>query len=87
VEASETPSGGMTRSRGNPNLNLSRDGIVAMLVSMSDEFDSKTYEERAWEYFLQLQPSIADVNAAAELAFRAVDAFDKGLKRKRSQGS
>jgi hypothetical protein len=58
-----------------------------MLVSMSDESDFKTYEERAWQYFLQLQPSIADVNAAAELAFRAVDAFDKGLKRKRSQGS
>jgi hypothetical protein len=56
-----------------------------MLVSMSDESDSKTYEERAWQYFLQLQPSIADVNAAAELAFRAVDAFDKGLKRRRAQ--
>jgi hypothetical protein len=41
------------------------DGLVAMLVSMSDESDSKTYEERAWQYFLQLQPSIADVNAAA----------------------
>ncbi|HSZ78414.1 MAG TPA: hypothetical protein VK775_13505 [Chthoniobacterales bacterium] len=60
-------------------------GLVAMLVSMSDESDSKTYEERAWQYFLQLQPSIADVNAAAELAFRAVDAFDKGLKRRRGQ--
>ena len=56
-----------------------------MLVSMSDESDSKTYEERAWQYFLQLQPSIADVNAAAELAFRAVEAFDKGLKRRRTQ--
>ena len=56
-----------------------------MVVSMSDESDSKTYEERAWQYFLQLQPSIADVNAAAEMSFRAVDAFDKGLKRKRAQ--
>jgi hypothetical protein len=63
------------------------DGLVAMLVSMSDESDSKTYEERAWQYFLQLQPSIADVNAAAELAFRAVDAFDKGLKRRRGKDS
>jgi hypothetical protein len=71
------------------DLNLSRDGLVAMLVSMSDESDSdsKTYEERAWQYFLQLQPSIADVNAAAELAFRAVDAFDKGLQRRRAQDS
>jgi hypothetical protein len=56
-----------------------------MLVRMSDESNSKTYEERAWQYFLQLQPSIADVNAAAELAFRAVDAFDRGLKRRRAQ--
>jgi hypothetical protein len=77
----------MKWSRGNPNFNLSRDGLVAMLVSMSDESDSKTYEERAWQYFLQLQPSIADVNAAAELAFRAVDAFDKGLKRRRGKDS
>jgi hypothetical protein len=61
--------------------------LLAMLVSMSDESDSKLYEERAWQYFLQLQPSIADVNAAAELAFRAVDAFDKGLKRRRGQQS
>ncbi len=58
-----------------------------MLVSMSDESDPKMYEERAWQYFLQLQPSIADVNAAAELAFRAVDAFDKGLKRRRTARS
>ena len=58
-----------------------------MLISMSDESNSQTYEERAWQYFLQLQPSIADVNAAAELAFRAVDAFDKGLKRRRAQDS
>jgi hypothetical protein len=52
---------------------------------MSDQPESKTYEERAWQYFLQLQPTITDVNAAAELAFRAVDAFDKGLKRRRGQ--
>ena len=51
---------------------------------MSDQSESKTYEERAWQYFLQLQPTITDVNAAAELAFRAVDAFDKGLKRRRA---
>ena len=68
-------------------LTLAVDGLVAMLVGMSDESDSKTYEERAWQYFLQLQPSIADVNAAAELAFRAVDAFDKGLKRRRGKDS
>jgi hypothetical protein len=55
-------------------------------LRMSNESDSKTYEERAWQYFLQLQPSIADVNAAADLAFRAVDAFDRGLKRRRTQG-
>ena len=61
--------------------------VLAMLVSMSDESDPKTYEERAWQYFLQLQPSITDVNAAAELAFRAVDAFDRGLKRRRGQES
>ena len=54
---------------------------------MSDESDSKTYEERAWQYFLQLQPSIADVNAAAELAFRAVEAFDRGLERRRTEKS
>jgi hypothetical protein len=56
-----------------------------MLVGMSDESDFQTSEKRAWEYFLQLQPSIADVNAAAELAFRAVDAFDRVLKRRRPQ--
>ena len=54
---------------------------------MSDQSDSKTYEERAWQYFLQLQPSIADVNAAAELAFRAVEAFDRGLERRRTEKS
>jgi hypothetical protein len=54
---------------------------------MSDEADSKSYEGRAWQYFLQLQPTITDVNAAAELAFRAVDAFDRGLKRRQSQQS
>jgi hypothetical protein len=52
---------------------------------MNDESGSKTFEERAWQYFLQLQPSIADVNAAAELAFRAVEAFDKGLQRRQRQ--
>ena len=52
---------------------------------MSDHSESKTYEERAWQYFLQVQPTITDVNAAAELAFRAVDAFDKGLKRRQGQ--
>jgi hypothetical protein len=58
-----------------------------MLTSMSNESDFQSYEERAWQYFLQLQPSIADVNAAAELAFRAADAFDKVLKRRRTQES
>jgi len=56
-------------------------------LRMSEESDFQTSEERAWQYFLQLQPSIADVNAAAELAFRAVDAFDRVLKRRRAQGS
>jgi hypothetical protein len=64
---------------------MQADGGSAMLVIMSDESDAKTYEERAWQYFLQLQPSITDVSAAAELAFRAVDAFDRGLKRRRGQ--
>jgi hypothetical protein len=54
---------------------------------MSEESDSQISEKRAWEYFLQLQPTIADVNAAAELAFRAADAFDKVLKRRRAQES
>jgi hypothetical protein len=54
---------------------------------MSDESDSETYEERAWQYFLQLQPTITDANAAAELAFRAVDAFYRELKRKRARES
>jgi len=54
---------------------------------MSDESDPQKSEERAWQYFLQLQPSIADVNAAAELAFGAVDAFDRVLKRRRAKGS
>jgi hypothetical protein len=49
---------------------------------MSDESNSEIYEKRAWQYFLQLQPSITDVNAAAELAFRAVDAFERELKRR-----
>ena len=65
--------------RGGPNLGI--------LVRMSDESDPQKSEERAWQYFLQLQPSIADVNAAAELAFGAVDAFDRVLKRRRTQGS
>jgi hypothetical protein len=51
-----------------------------MLVSMSNQPGSQTYVDRAWQYFLQLQPSITDVNAAAELAFRAVDAFERQLK-------
>jgi hypothetical protein len=54
---------------------------------MSNESDSKTYEERVWQYFLQLQPTITDVNAAAELAIKAVDAFERGLQRKRAQRS
>ncbi|MBV8351100.1 MAG: hypothetical protein JOZ21_02340 [Verrucomicrobia bacterium] len=49
---------------------------------MSNESGSQTYVDRAWEYFLQLQPSITDVNAAAEMAFRAVDAFERQLKRR-----
>ena len=50
---------------------------------MSDETNPEIYEERAWQYFLQIQPSITDVNAAAELAFRAVDAFERELKRRK----
>ena len=53
-----------------------------MLVPMSNESDSQSYVDRAWQYFLQLQPSITDVNAAAELAFRAVDAFEREFKRR-----
>ena len=53
-----------------------------MVFAMSNEAGSQIYEDRAWQYFLQLQPSIADVNAAAELAFRAVDAFERQLKRR-----
>ena len=60
-------------------------GTFGYPVHMSEESEPKTSEERAWQYFLQLQPSIADVNAAAELAFRAVDAFDRVLKRRRAQ--
>jgi hypothetical protein len=59
--------------------------LLAIVARMSEESEPKTSEERAWQYFLQLQPSIADVNAAAELAFRAVDAFDRVLKRRRAQ--
>jgi hypothetical protein len=58
-----------------------------IVVGMSNETDFKMHEERAWQYFLQLQPTITDVNAAAELAFRAVDAFNRGLKRRREQES
>jgi len=50
---------------------------------MGDETNFEAYEKRAWEYFLQLQPIITDVNAAAEMAFRAVDAFEKELRRRR----
>ncbi len=53
-----------------------------MLLGMSNEDGTQTYEDRAWQYFLQLQPTITDVNAAAELAFRAVDAFERQLKRR-----
>jgi len=66
---------------------LRSQALSAIVAGMSDETDSNSYEERAWQYFLQLQPTITDVNAAAELAFRAVDAFERGLKRKRSQES
>jgi len=62
-----------------------RDLLLAIVVRMSEQSEPKTSEERAWQYFLQLQPSIADVNAAAELAFRAVDAFDRVLRRRRAQ--
>ena len=61
--------------------------VLIMVVSMSNESDSQTYEDRAWQYFLQLQPSITDVNAAAELAFRAVDAFERQLKRRTGRDS
>jgi hypothetical protein len=54
---------------------------------MSDETNPETYEKRAWEYFLQLQPSITDVNAAAEMAFRAVDAFERERKRRQQRSS
>ena len=67
------------------NTYLPWDRLLAIVVRMSEEPEPQTSEERAWQYFLQLQPSIADVNAAAELAFRAVDAFDRVLKRKRAQ--
>ena len=52
---------------------------------MSNETGTQSYEDRAWQYFLQLQPTITDVNAAAELAFRAVDAFERQLKRRRAE--
>jgi hypothetical protein len=52
---------------------------------MSDQSNSDLYEERAWQYFLQIQPSITDVSAAAELAFRAVDAFERESKRRQER--
>ncbi len=63
-------------------LSFTSHRLLTMVVSMSNESGSQTYEDRAWQYFLQLQPSITDVNAAAELAFRAVDAFERQLKRR-----
>jgi hypothetical protein len=59
--------------------------LFGMLLCMSEESEPQTSENRAWQYFLQLQPTIADVNAAAELAFRAVDAFDRVRKRRQAQ--
>ena len=61
--------------------------FFAMLAGMSNETGTQSYEDRAWQYFLQLQPTITDVNAAAELAFRAVDAFERQLKRKAERES
>jgi len=54
---------------------------------MSEETNSETYENRAWQYFLQLQPSMSDVNAAAELAFRAADAFERERQRRQQRSS
>jgi len=53
--------------------------------AMGNESNSETYAKRAWEYFLQLQPIITDVNAAAEMAFRAVDAFERELERRKKE--
>jgi hypothetical protein len=66
---------------------MPRSAISIILADMSNESDSKTYEERVWQYFLQLQPTITDVNAAAEMAIQAVDAFKRGLQRKRARES
>jgi hypothetical protein len=66
---------------------MPRSAISIILADMSNESDSKTYEERVWQYFLQLQPTITDVNAAAEMAIQAVDAFERGLQRKRARES
>jgi hypothetical protein len=66
---------------------MPRKAVSANLADMSNESDSRTYEERVWQYFLQLQPTITDVNAAAEMAIQAVDAFERGLQRKRARES
>jgi hypothetical protein len=66
---------------------MPRSVISSILTDMSNASDSKTYEERVWRYFLQLQPTITDVNAAAEMAIQAVDAFERGLQRKRARES
>jgi hypothetical protein len=66
---------------------MPRSALSIILADMSNESDSKTYEERVWQYFLQLQPTITDVNAAAEMAIQAVDAFERGLQRKRARES
>jgi hypothetical protein len=66
---------------------MPRKAVSANLADMSNESDSKMYEERVWQYFLQLQPTITDVNAAAEMAIQAVDAFERGLQRKRARES
>ncbi len=71
----------MERSLGSKSW-LAAESVLTIVVRMSNEAGFQTYEDRAWQYFLQLQPSIADVNAAAELAFRAVDAFERQLKRR-----
>jgi len=66
---------------------MPRKAVSANLADMRNESDSKMYEERVWQYFLQLQPTITDVNAAAEMAIQAVDAFERGLQRKRARES
>jgi hypothetical protein len=66
---------------------MRRGASSIILADMSNESESKTYEERVWQYFLQLQPTITDVSAAAEMAIQAVDAFERGLQRKRARVS